>query len=207
MLTRRQQWRRASVRKPEPFVVGTPPCSPVNSADDIEHMRGQRVGDTLRAPPSKLRVEKKCVRFSKDVLVVLIPTRQELRACNLPLCWTLEEIASFQEEAIRDIRLFAELKGISLTDARRELYQPHPDDLCCASEDIVIKLRRDSVLKLLPSSNSANGSSLNFTADAPEPSSISCTAQDEAAVNASNLLATSLRQWVVPTAPAYLQCS
>ena len=205
MLTRRQQWRRASVKKPEPLIAGTPPCSPVNSTENIEHLRGGDVESPTRASPSRPTPERKGVRFSKDVFVVLIPTRHELRACNLTLSWTFEEIASFQEEAIRDIRLFAELKGISLTDARRELYQPHPDDLCCSSEDIALKLRRDSVLKLLPQDDYVPDVSQNFFVKAPKRLPVSPTFQDETAIE-TRFLAAPVRQWAVPPKPVCQPC-
>ena len=197
MLTRRQMWRRASVRKPEAVSAGTPPCSPSNSADDIEHMR-ESSSSSQTAPT----VKTKGVRFSNHVFVVLIPTREELRACNLSLCWTLEEICSFQNDAARDLCLYAELKGVSLAEARRELYQPHPDDLCHSSDDIVIRLRRDSVLKLRPAILSAQSSSQSHRESSPDPPPISSPPQPEE----KPILAAHLRQWVIPFSPVYLKC-
>ena len=65
-------------------------------------------------------------RFLPTVQVILIPTRHDFKAANLTgmLWWGASDFQSFQQSAISELRLCANIHAMGLQEAKDYMYQP-----------------------------------------------------------------------------------
>jgi hypothetical protein len=68
------------------------------------------------------------VRFHEFMKVVLIPTKEEYKRAKCDLWWKRADFMFFQRSAGQEIRYFAALQNLNLQEAKRQLYQPKPED-------------------------------------------------------------------------------
>ena len=65
------------------------------------------------------------IKFSKYVLIILIPTKEEYNELKDKLWWDNNLLSLFKESAIQDIRRLLSIhSSMTIKDAMRLLYQP-----------------------------------------------------------------------------------
>lgn len=69
------------------------------------------------------------IKFSQQVHVCLIPTREDLSSVSQDVFWNAEDYQIFKREAVDELRAYLQLKGITAKEAIQALYQPQPEEL------------------------------------------------------------------------------
>lgn len=96
------------------------PSSPVIE----EHGRRHSIGSL---PSTVFDMSRKGVKFSNQVRIILIPSKDELDKHEL--YWDAIDMASFKEDAEIDVFLFAVANSMSMSQAIKKLYQQSPQEL------------------------------------------------------------------------------
>ena len=89
-----------------------------------EHERRHSIG---ALPTTVFNMSRKGVKFSNQVRIILIPSKDELD--KQELYWDAVDMASFKEDAEIDVFLYAVANSMSMSQAIKKLYQQSPQDL------------------------------------------------------------------------------
>ena len=72
---------------------------------------------------SEINKKNKKVHINKTVDVILIPSREELITYGDDLWHDCDELEKFKNEAIMELKCYANIKNITLREAQRTIYQ------------------------------------------------------------------------------------
>lgn len=132
MLTHKQSWRKSKVRKLSVSQIARRSELEYERSKNNNHLHSNGTSnDPFQKQSSTVLVKevinKKCVRFSSTVFVLLIPNRQEISSYSGSLYWGDANYATFKKEAVDEIRAVLAAKKMTAKEAIQFLYQPvHP---------------------------------------------------------------------------------
>merc|ERR1711998_15420 len=148
------------------------------------------------------------IKFSQQVHVCLIPTREDLSSVSQDVFWNAEDYQIFKREAVDELRTYLQLKGITAKEAIQALYQPQPEEFSflrslhvnndTAENGLSRSDSSPAVMEMASSSNMADTSStssshlhMNADANACEDDSMELSVSDDlnsGDVNESNIV-------------------
>ena len=142
MLTKTQLWRRAGKRPRRQRTLAIKEESPpaikieLNTCPSPEpiKLKSALSSGNLSDMERKQR-NRRVVRFSTTVHVLLIPSRFDLLAYFLNIYFTSEDYQRFKRDAVTEIRDMASRHSISVKQALNILYQPSPRSPLASSPD------------------------------------------------------------------------
>jgi hypothetical protein len=144
MLTKKQIWRRVQLptyNKPrvindehEESIIGD--ITPLRSSQIQNEDAPTKMPTKLRSALSSSNLDemgtkifdRRTLRFSSTVQVLLIQERSEMRSLGSSLFWNVQDYQAFKENAINEIRETAKNLRTSTKKAMNYLYQPNEGD-------------------------------------------------------------------------------